>query len=83
MLKQVCIIPFRKEYLIKFNSMPETNLEKIESVDMMRIIENGEKIRMVMTKVNSLSVDTEYDLERVRLEMKNDPLIKEYSYAKL
>ena len=83
MLKQVCIIPFRKEYLIKFNSMPETNLEKIESVDMMRIIENGEKIRMVMTKVNSLSVDTEYDLERVRIEMKDDPLIKEYSYAKL
>jgi 3-deoxy-manno-octulosonate cytidylyltransferase (CMP-KDO synthetase) len=83
MLKQVCIIPFRKEYLIKFNSMSETNLEKIESVDMMRIIENGEKIRMVMTKVNSLSVDTEYDLERVRIEMKNDPLIKEYSYAKL
>jgi len=83
MLKQVCIIPFRKEYLINFNSMSETNLEKIESVDMMRIIENGEKIRMVMTEVNSLSVDTKYDLERVRIEMLNDPLIAQYSYVKL
>ncbi|MDB9976183.1 3-deoxy-manno-octulosonate cytidylyltransferase [Candidatus Thioglobus sp.] len=83
MIKQVCIIPFRRNYLIKFNSMPETKLEIIESVDMMRIIENGEKIRMVMTKVNSLSVDTEYDLKRVRIEMLNDPLIAQYSYAKL
>ena len=35
MLKQVCIIPFRRDYLLKFNSMHETNLEVIESVDMM------------------------------------------------
>ena len=32
MLKQVCIIPFRRDYLLKFNSMNETNLEMIESV---------------------------------------------------
>jgi 3-deoxy-manno-octulosonate cytidylyltransferase (CMP-KDO synthetase) len=79
MLKQVCIIPFRREYLLKFNLMVRTNLEIIESIDMMRIIENGEKIRMVMTKINSLSVDTEYDLERVKKVMLNDPLMIQYS----
>lgn len=78
MLKQVCIIPFRRDYLLKFNSMDETNLEVIESVDMMRILENGEKVRMVMTDCMSFSVDTLDDLKRVELAMKNDPLMSTY-----
>ena len=61
MLKQVCIIPFKREYLLKFNDMEETELEKIESVDMMRIIENGDSVKMVMTDSDSYSVDTEED----------------------
>ena len=65
MLKQVCIIPFRRDYLLKFNSMPETPLERIESVDMMRVLENGEQVKMVMTAEETLSVDTPEDLERV------------------
>ena len=78
MLKQVCIIPFRRDYLLKFNSMHETNLEVIESVDMMRILENGEKVRMVMTDCMSFSVDTLDDLKKVEVAMKNDPLMNTY-----
>ena len=78
MLKQVCIIPFRRDYLLKFNSMDETNLEIIESVDMMRILENGEEVRMVMTDCTSFSVDTLDDLKRVEAAMKNDPLMNTY-----
>jgi len=78
MLKQVCIIPFRRDYLLKFNSLPETVLERIESVDMMRVIEHGEHVHMVMTDVETLSVDTPEDLERVVDLMKSDALINEY-----
>ena len=78
MLKQVCIIPFRRNYLLKFNEMPETDLERIESVDMMRIIENGEKVRMVMTKDSSFSVDTEEDRANVEKKMVGDELMKRY-----
>jgi len=78
MLKQVCIIPFRRDYLLKFNDTPETNLERIESVDMMRIIENGEKVRMVMTEAKSFSVDTQEDLLSVEEKMKNDQLMRRY-----
>lgn len=78
MLKQVCIIPFRRDYLLKFNSLPETQLERIESVDMMRVIEHGERVHMVMTDVETLSVDTPEDLERVVDLMKEDALINEY-----
>jgi 3-deoxy-manno-octulosonate cytidylyltransferase (CMP-KDO synthetase) len=78
MLKQVCIIPFRRNYLLKFNSLPETQLERIESVDMMRVIEHGEHVHMVTTDAKTLSVDTPEDLERVVGLMKNDALIKGY-----
>ena len=78
MLKQVCIIPFKRNYLLKFNETPETDLERIESVDMMRIIENGEKVKMVMTKSKSFSVDTVEDLQRVDKEMSNDTLVTGY-----
>jgi 3-deoxy-manno-octulosonate cytidylyltransferase (CMP-KDO synthetase) len=78
MLKQVCIIPFRRDYLLKFNSLPETQLERIESVDMMRVIEHGEHVHMVMTQVETLSVDTPEDLKRVVGFMIDDALIKGY-----
>jgi 3-deoxy-manno-octulosonate cytidylyltransferase (CMP-KDO synthetase) len=78
MLKQVCIIPFQRDYLIKFNSLPETPLERIESVDMMRVIEHGESVHMVITDVATLSVDTPEELEKVVDLMKEDALINEY-----
>ena len=78
MLKQVCIIPFKREYLLKFNDMEETELEKIESVDMMRIIENGDNVTMVMTDSDSFSVDTEEDRIFVEEKMMEDQLMKNY-----
>jgi 3-deoxy-manno-octulosonate cytidylyltransferase (CMP-KDO synthetase) len=78
MLKQVCIIPFKRDYLLKFNNMHETDLERIESVDMMRVLENGEKVHMVKTEAKSFSVDTEEELIFVEKQMVNDPLISQY-----
>ena len=78
MRKQVCIIPFRRKALIEFNAMPETPLERIESVDMMRLLENGKPVRMVYTAVRTKSVDTPADLELVKELMRDDPLRKDY-----
>jgi 3-deoxy-manno-octulosonate cytidylyltransferase (CMP-KDO synthetase) len=81
MLKQVCIIPFRRDYLLKFNDMPQTPLEIIESVDMMRILESGGRVRMVMSKARTLSVDTPADLARVIEAMRGDTLMLKYGAA--
>lgn len=78
MFKQVCIIPFRRDYLLEFNSLPATPLERIESVDMMRVIEHGEHVYMVITDAETLSVDTPEDLKRVVELMKDDALINGY-----
>ena len=78
MFKQVCIIPFRRDYLLQYNETPQTPMEKIESIDMLRTIETGGKILMVPMSHETLSIDTPYDLERVKEAMKSDCLREKY-----
>jgi 3-deoxy-manno-octulosonate cytidylyltransferase (CMP-KDO synthetase) len=63
--KQVCVIPFRRNYLLTYTSLAPTPLEIAESIDMLRVLEHGAKVRMVPTLYESFSVDTPADLERV------------------
>lgn len=65
MFKQVCIIPFRRDYLLDYTRLAPTPLEVIESVDMMRILEHGGKVRMAPTKHSTRAVDTPDDLKNV------------------
>ena len=62
---QVCVIPFRRDFLIKYNRMKPTLLEKAESIDMLRILENGYKVFLVKTNYFSHAVDTKKDLLKV------------------
>ena len=62
MYKQVCVIPFKRDFLIEYVKLEPTPLEIIESVDMMRVLEHGHKVLMVPTKYESHSVDTPEDL---------------------
>lgn len=78
MLKQVCIIPFRRDFLLKFNNLKPTPLEIIESVDMLRVLEHGYKVKMVMSDHHTYSVDTPEDLECVNFNMVHDELMKQY-----
>lgn len=79
MRKQVCVIPFRRDYLLEFNEMDESPLEIYESVDMMRVLEHGGKVRMVPTSARTWSVDTPQDLAHVEKAMRDDDLMQEYN----
>ncbi len=50
--------------------MKPTPLEIVESIDMMRVIENGLKVKMIPTKFNTYPVDTKEDLRRVEEMMR-------------
>ena len=78
MYKQVCVIPFKREFLIEYNKLDQTPLEIIESIDMLRVLENGMKIKMIEIDEENFSVDTPEDLENVILKMSNDKLISKY-----
>ena len=65
MSKQICVIPFRRDFLLDYNKQEPTHLEIAESIDMMRVLEHGMKVRMVPTDYDTHAVDTPEDLLRV------------------
>lgn len=76
--KQVCVIPFRRDYLREFARLPPTPLERAESIDMLRVLEHGGRVRLVETDVDTHAVDTPVDLRLVASLMKDDPLVCRY-----
>ena len=79
MMRQLCIMPFRRDFLLTFNNLPPTPLEIIESIDMLRLLENGYKVKIVPTESDSYSVDTPEDLAKVEQLMESDPLLAQYA----
>lgn len=75
---QVCVIPFEREFLFEFTEMDETELEQVESIDMLRLLENGYDVRLVETDRQSYSVDTPDDHEKVNKMMAEDDLFMTY-----
>lgn len=77
--KQLGIIAFRRDFLHCFAALSPTPLEMIESVDMLRAIEHGYKVRMVPSPFQVVGVDTAEDLERATALMKSDDLFSLYA----
>lgn len=76
--KQVCIIPFEREFLFEYAAMEETPLEKAESIDMLRLLENGHDVRLVETDRSVYAVDTPEDHELVNKMFYEDELFPKY-----
>lgn len=76
--KQIGIIAFRRDFLLKFLRLPHTPLEKIESVDMLRVLEHGYDLRMVPIKEETYGVDTPEHLSFVEKILKKDKLSRRY-----
>ena len=76
--KQLGIIAFRNDFLKYFTKLKPTSLEQVESVDMMRAIEHGYKVRMVLSSFQVIGVDTPDDLEQATALMKQDKLFGNY-----
>ena len=74
MYMQTGIIAFRRDVLLRFNSMAETRLEQIESIDMNRVLETGGHIRMVPTDAITIGVDTLQELQDAE-ELLNEDLV--------
>jgi 3-deoxy-manno-octulosonate cytidylyltransferase (CMP-KDO synthetase) len=78
--KQVCIMPFRWHFMKRFNDKLEpTPLEKAESIEMLRAIQHGYKVKMVPSPYLTKSVDTEDDRRAVEKIMKEDPIFRKYA----
>jgi 3-deoxy-manno-octulosonate cytidylyltransferase (CMP-KDO synthetase) len=67
--RQLGLIAFTREALLKFVALETSTLEKIESVDMNRFLENGIPVHMRLTDFEADAVDTPADLARVQEKM--------------
>ncbi|GAB5538642.1 MAG: 3-deoxy-manno-octulosonate cytidylyltransferase [Salibacteraceae bacterium] len=64
-LKHIGIYAFRTNTLLKIMGLRQTPLEKSESLEQLRWLENGMNIKTVRTEFDSISVDVPADLDRV------------------
>ncbi|MFC1540666.1 3-deoxy-manno-octulosonate cytidylyltransferase [Candidatus Margulisiibacteriota bacterium] len=82
LLKMCFIVPFRKEFLLKYAAWDPTPLETVEYNEYLRVLEHGYKIRAVRIDNADISVDTPEDLEIVRKLMKKDKIKHLYGSSK-
>ncbi|MGA8264068.1 MAG: 3-deoxy-manno-octulosonate cytidylyltransferase [Ignavibacteriaceae bacterium] len=64
--KHIGLYVYRKESLERFTKLAPTDLENTEKLEQLRMLENGFKIKIVVTEFESIAVDTQEDLERAR-----------------
>ncbi len=64
--KHIGLYVYRKDYLLKLIKMKPSKLELTEKLEQLRVLESGEKIKVVETKIDSHSVDTQADLRKIK-----------------
>ena len=63
--KHIGIYAYRREFLLTYAKMNSTPLEQSESLEQLRALENGYKIRVIISANKFVGVDTEEDLKLV------------------
>ena len=56
---------YRRDFLLKFVTLPISMLERIEQLEQLRILENGYRIKVALTETESIGVDVPSDIDRV------------------
>jgi 3-deoxy-manno-octulosonate cytidylyltransferase (CMP-KDO synthetase) len=69
--KHLGLYAYRREFLLRLAALPQTALEQAESLEQLRALEHGHRIRAVETAHDSVGVDTPEDLERVRRKLRD------------
>jgi 3-deoxy-manno-octulosonate cytidylyltransferase (CMP-KDO synthetase) len=63
--KHLGIYAYRYDFLQQFNRLPAGELEQIEKLEQLRVLENGYRIRIVVTAYDSPEVDLPEDIARI------------------
>ena len=63
--KHIGIYAYKRDFVMEYAKMEPTMLEKTESLEQLRVLENGYRIRVIRTESKFVGVDTAEDLEKV------------------
>ena len=69
--KHLGVYAYRREVLSEVTKLPQSSLEKAESLEQLRWLQNGYRIRVGMTDVETVGIDTPEDLQRAEEFLKN------------
>ena len=72
--KHIGMYAFRRDVLGEVTSLPQSILEKAESLEQLRWLENGYKIGVGISDVETVGIDTPEDLERAEEFLENQKL---------
>jgi 3-deoxy-manno-octulosonate cytidylyltransferase (CMP-KDO synthetase) len=64
--KHIGIYAYTKDFLFTYTHLPKSTLEEEESLEQLRALEHGYRIRTVETRYDTIGVDTPADLEKVK-----------------
>jgi 3-deoxy-manno-octulosonate cytidylyltransferase (CMP-KDO synthetase) len=64
--KHIGIYGFTRSFLEQFVALPKSPLEETESLEQLRVLENGHRIKVLATDYHGFGIDTPDDLERAR-----------------
>jgi 3-deoxy-manno-octulosonate cytidylyltransferase (CMP-KDO synthetase) len=70
------IYAYRADTLRKFVSLPEGRLESCEKLEQLRALENGIKIKVMLSSLETIGVDTPEDLHMAEVRMRDNGFIK-------
>jgi 3-deoxy-manno-octulosonate cytidylyltransferase (CMP-KDO synthetase) len=72
--KHIGLYVYRRDFLLRFASMPQSPLEQLEKLEQLRALEQGYRIRVVETDQTSIGVDTPEDVRRVEMLLKSQDI---------
>ncbi|HEY8463455.1 MAG TPA: 3-deoxy-manno-octulosonate cytidylyltransferase [Bacillota bacterium] len=64
--KHIGIYGYRRDFLLRYSTLPQSQLEQTESLEQLRALANGYRVKVVEVDYEPVGVDTPEDLERVR-----------------
>jgi len=64
--KHIGLYAYTKDFLFTYKNLPTGNLEKAESLEQLRVLEEGFRIKVIETDYDTFGVDTPEDLEKVK-----------------
>ena len=73
------IYAYRHDFLQVFNTLPPGPLELAEGLEQLRALENGYRVKIVITSKDSIEVDTPEDLERARSNVEKEELTSTFA----
>jgi 3-deoxy-manno-octulosonate cytidylyltransferase (CMP-KDO synthetase) len=78
--KHIGIYAYRKAFLALLTRLPVSELESAEKLEQLRVLENGYRIRTVLTRYRARSVDTPEDLDRLNKEVEKKNITMDSIY---